>query len=221
MQPRRAGLCRSLRWLVLLVAACAPRWAHDPVPPRAASERVTTARMLPAGERLVAQLDDAVGTEHARRGDSFSARVVAPTGLLPPEARIAGEVVVSERGQLEVSPRLVLRTHSVDWKGCRAKLRGRVTSQETDPVSRPPSAISSGAAAAGGLVGALLFGIQGAAGGAGAGLMIGTVDDASHAERVDALLKRGALITVQLDAPLDLRSCPQRTIRSTESSWPM
>jgi hypothetical protein len=179
---------------------------------------------LPAGERLVVQLDGEVGTAKAKAGDRFTARVVAPAGLLPAEARLDGEVALATRGSKDVSPELRLRVRSLRWRGCRAKLRARVTSQESDPVSRPPSKVGQGAATAGALVGGLLLGVRGAAGGFGAGFVVGTVDDAAHAERVDALLRDGALLTVQLDAPLDLRACasqPPRWTRSTDSPRPM
>jgi hypothetical protein len=206
----RAGGVRFVLIVSSLLFACAPH-IPPPVTP-VASAPVVRARVLPAGERLVVQLDHEIGTESAKAGDPVSARVISPLSALQPEARARGRVVESSRGSDEREPALYLKFDALDGGQlgtCWRPLRARVTSAEVEETSDVPGRDDRNAAIVGGVMAGLFAGIPGYVGGFEVGLGVGTVREIRNRGN-DTVLKAGALLTLKLDAPLDLRGCRRR-----------
>jgi hypothetical protein len=197
-------------WRVLIVSllvACSPK-APEPTTP-IAREPVVRARVLPAGERLVVQLDSQLDTASAKAGDPVSARVISPLAALNPDARARGLVVESRRGDSEREPELYLRFNMLDGGQlgtCLRPLRARVTSAEVEESNDVPGHADRNAAMVGGVMAGIFAGIPGYIGGFEVGLGVGTVHEIRNRSS-DTVLKSGALLTLKLDAPLDLRGC--------------
>jgi hypothetical protein len=159
--------------------------------------------VVPVRSRVVVQLDQAVDTDESRAGDRFTARLVAPR---LGDARVVGRVIAASPGSEQQSPVLRLRIDRLERGRCRLPLAARITSAEIQERTPPESQSFRGGAIVGGVVGGLMWRQPGMMGGFGVGLTGGAIHDMRRGA-TQAQLREGALLTLQLDAPLDVRSC--------------
>ena len=174
--------------------------------------------LLRSGARLVAQVDRELSTGQVKAGDRFVARLVTPVEGLAPETRIAGTVVESHRGDQESEPVLRLKVDRLE--PCGKRLAARVSSLELETSSGPAGDSYRSGAIVGTVVGGILWSAPGALTGYGVGLTGGAIHEARQ-RMWDARLRPGALMQLQLTAPLDLRRACQRPRTSTPDRVPM
>jgi hypothetical protein len=174
---------------------------------------------VPAGARLTARLDTAVGSDISRVDDPVEAtltQAVIVDGLevLPAGSIVAGVVTtaapsgkVSGRGSLA----LQFRTVAVPDQGERYDVSASF--QRTAASTKGDDARTIGIPAAGGAVlGAILGGKKGAAigtavgGGAGTAVVLTTAGD-------EVTLPRGTIVSITLDRAIDVRVPLARTAR--------
>jgi hypothetical protein len=189
-----------MRVLCLLLACSA---TVPTLPPR--SEPPPVSERLHRGERVVVQLDRELSTREAKAGDRFTARVVTRVAGLQPEARVAGTVVEAHRGSDDREPLLRLRIDELQEGSCRRPLAARVASAEMELSQPPPDDSFRGGAVIGAVTGAIMMRAPGAVGGFGLGFAGGAMKEARNL-RQDAHLDAGALMELQVTAPLDVRS---------------
>jgi hypothetical protein len=186
-------------WLTL---ACA---AYAPTPPPRGPVAAESPR-LRRGETLVVQLDRELRTGKVKPGDSFTARIVTPVRGLPADARVAGTVVEARRGSAESEPELRLHVDELVRGPCRLPLDARIASVEMEQTAKPVSEPYRSGAIAGAVTGGLMWVGPGALLGFNLGLAAGAVRDVQSLHE-DARIAQGALLQLQLTAPLDVRSC--------------
>jgi len=178
-----------------------------PLPPIAKFREFT----LPTGTPLVVRLESAVASDTSRVEDSVEAVLTDAVMLdgiqvLPAGSTVKGQVVaVQPAGKVKGRASLALRFTSVTVAGRdeRAAIVARVDMRAPD--TRRDDAVKIGLPAAGGaIIGGILGGKKGAAigtavgGGGGAAVVLSTTGD-------EIRLARGAVLTLPLDQPVDLR----------------
>jgi hypothetical protein len=177
-------------------------------------QQPATADVVPDGTVMDLRLNDRLGTEISRVGESFTATVADPvtaeTGrvAVPAGAMVYGTVTgidvsdgVGDQAAIRLDfDRLEAGSQSYDFS---AEVIGTgVQTDRDDDIIGDETAIGAGAGAALGLIleGDLLGTLIGGALGAGAGtaISLGTGD-------VDAVLPSGTMMTVQTEQRIDLR----------------
>src|SRR4051794_9343312 len=115
-----------MRWayLLLLFSCAQPETVAPVTAPR------------PESKRIVVQLDHALATNQVHDGERFTARVI--NRGVREDTRVIGVVSESRRGDQDHDPVLRLSVKYLDRGGCRVPLAARVTSAETEEVSKPP-----------------------------------------------------------------------------------
>ena len=141
---------------------------------------------------------------------------------MPAEARVAGTVVEAHRGTPDSGPVLRLRVDRLQEGPCRAPLSARVTSAELQDDPPPHGEAFRSGAIVGAIVGGLMWRGPGALTGFDVGLTAGAVHEARNRQE-DAWLPRGALLQIEVTAPIDVgRACgDQRAMTSTPAPLPM
>jgi hypothetical protein len=175
--------------------------------------------VLGEGTPLVAQLDGAVDTAHAKVGERFTARLATPVDGLPHDARVIAEVTASKRGAGDEDPVLRVRVIGIRAGGCRLPVDARLTAADLQYSEPPPNQKYRGGAIAGGVMGGIMMWWPGMIAGATLGLAGGMVAEAKSQHR-DATLPAGSFLTFRLERPLEVRAC-QRVSRVTPSARPM
>jgi hypothetical protein len=159
-------------------------------------------------------LNQELSTRHNREGDLFSARVAHPLSdghivIVPAGAMVVGEVsAIGESGGQGRAAFINLDIHELSFGGETYGLEASIV--EASPQTRGRSSAAEKAAKIGGAAaaGAILGGVIGGdalgaiigtavAGAAGTAIVLGT-------EQVDAVLPRGSVLLLRLDAPLEV-----------------
>ncbi|MGH7540003.1 MAG: hypothetical protein ACRELC_03285 [Gemmatimonadota bacterium] len=193
---------RTLRSLVAPLVAAGGVWACGGL---GAGEPDTAE--VPAGTSLVIRLDQAVSTRSTRVGQAISGTLTAPivhegVEVVPAGASVRGSVTAIS----EEPPALSARFDALESGGQVFPLAGEVrgASMVAHSEMKDEGAKIGGGAAAGAVIGGIVGGdVKGAAIGAAAGAAAGTGVALATKDRW-AALSAGALLTVQLEASLEV-----------------
>jgi len=179
----------------------------EPLPPVAKFREFT----LPAGTKLVARLDSAVGSDTSRVEDPVEATlsdavVVDGFDVFPAGSVVRGEVAaVQPSGKVKGRASLALRFISVSVEGRAERSTIVARTELVAPATKGEDAAKIGIPAAGGaIIGGIIGGKKGAAigtavgGGGGAAVVLATPGD-------EIRLARGAALTLVLDQPIEVR----------------
>jgi len=134
---------------------------------------------LPAGTNLVVRMIDAVDSETAHVGQTFSAALDQPVMLngnqvIPRGADVTVKLVDSkESGKLAGKAELTLDLVSVRVDGKMVDINTQTVQRESDSRGARTAKVAGGTAAVGAIIGAIAGGGKGAAIGAGAGAAAG------------------------------------------------
>ena len=115
---------------------------------------------IPAGTRLVGELDHTITTEHGRVGETFQLRTVDPlqvgNGTLPASMTIRGEVTATEGGgRIKGRPHLTLRFTGLEVDGHEYPLTADPFRVSGHNDAKESIAEIGGGAVVGGVVGAV------------------------------------------------------------------
>jgi hypothetical protein len=170
---------------------------------------------VPTGTTMDLALDVELSTETNEPGDQFTATVQQPihdpdgTLVIPAGASVRGRVThVQKSGRVGETALLNLAIEAVSWDDSRYPLEATVVQANPERVSRSTTSEQVGKVAAGAAAGAILGrvlggknkdAIKGAVVGAAAGtaIALGTAD-------VDAVLKKGSLMVIRTERPLEI-----------------
>ncbi len=207
-------LCLVL--LALIAVGCAGKRASTPPPP-AGPIVVQSAEpgVIPPGTSLVIRTNEAIRTDHAVPGRTFSATVAEPVQnaqgrvLIPRGAPAELIVAQVESGGITTEPSLQLALRSVTVGGRRYPVASAGTQVQTDEERRlganPRTATMVGG-------GALLGTVVGAIAGGGTGAAIGAVTGAAGGAAVQVLtagneinVPAETIVTFQTDQPIRLQ----------------
>ncbi len=187
--------------------------APAPAAPAAAPAKPTATPRPPLviaeGTELLLALETPLASNKSREGDDVEARLVEPVKqgertLLPADTRVRGVVTAAvDAGRVKGRARLALRFDAVVVDGREVPLRASGLDITAESSSGRDKKVVAGAAAAGGIIGAIADGKKGAAigvlagGAAGGAAVLATKGD-------QVVLEAGQKIKVTLEKDLRL-----------------
>ena len=179
----------------------------EPLPPIARFREFT----VPAGTKLLVRLNTAAASDTSRIEDAVDATLTEPivvdgTTVLPAGSTVRGEVASAQpSAKVKGRARLALRFHSVTVAGHDAPYRIAARVDRLAPATKGEDAAKIAIpGAAGAIIGGIAGGKKGAAiggaigGGAGTAVVLSTTGE-------EVRLPRGAVLTLPLDQPIDVR----------------
>jgi hypothetical protein len=194
-----------------------PAVRRAPPPARPAPSRGEEVRTIPAGTELTVRNNEAINSETASAGQTFSgvvARDVADEegGIAIPRGSNATLVVRSVRGQGKIEGRseLALDVGSVDVNGRTYRLEtGDLIERGTEGLgkNKRTGIFTGGGAALGGIIGAIAGGGKGAAIGAASGAAAGAGTQAVTRGKA-VHVPSETLLSFKLEAPVRIRAMP-------------
>lgn len=186
----------------------APAPAAEPAP----ATELAPAATVPAGTSIALTLQQEISTKTAHAGSTFSARVTDPVVIdgrevLPAGARVTGSVLESKDAGRFGRSTLKLGFDRVTFEDGRSMPLAASLTQLGKGSAKKQGGIIAGSAAGGALLGSVLGGSSEALLGAalGAAIAAGSIA-AKPGESVT--LPAGSVLTIGLDAPLDVPPPP-------------
>jgi hypothetical protein len=217
LQRRTAkGAPMHIKTMLLCVAlsttaACASRQAVVTSPAASTAPQMMVGGTVPAGTRLVATLDTAIGTDVSKPGDQFSATLQTPivdsTGAtrIPAGAKLLGSVTELRETRGGEPAAVALDITAISYGGTVNPFRARIVETEVESTGRHVSGRGvAGGAAGGAIIGAILGGgsgaLKGAAVGAGSAALISL-----GTSKTGARLPSGTTLAVETTGPIQLQ----------------
>jgi hypothetical protein len=164
---------------------------------------------VPAGTKIVLELDAPVSTETAKAEDPIRARLVQPvtvdaTEVVPAGSLVEGQVLSAQpSGKVKGVATLALRFTRLTAHGEAYPIRGDLSLKASATKGEDARTIGIGAGV-GAIVGAIIGGKKGAAAGAAIGGGAGTAQVLLTPGK-DIALPRGTAISVALDRAVDVK----------------
>lgn len=169
---------------------------------------IVAGRSVPIGTRLIAVLDQPIGTEISVEGQRYTATVVTPIldaegePILPEGSVLTGRVAALRRGAGGAPAQVVLTVDTVLVEGVEHPLDAQILAADVQASRRDVRAEPVlGGAVGGALLGGIVGGGRGALLGGSVGAGMGTMFSLGTAE-TEARMPAGTALSIELTRPI-------------------